>query len=251
MIYLRDKDKKYIWDDETIKLFKVQIDNSLELGWDRKDIILVTNFPYEYNGVKALEMDVDFFKTKPTTAKIFVICEMFEQGLIEDDLYWFHDLDAFQLDELTPNISPGKIGLTDYGITRMGPKIDERWSTGTIFFDNKTEDVFKLIRRSVTSHNANEEIGLLAWYRVNKHNIRDRLEKINITYNFATRKRSIKGTYEVCDKPIKVIHFHPFDDRIEDHSGTSLEICVYGKNKVGIPLVTDKLINIFKKHEII
>ena len=87
--------------------------------------------------------------------------------------------------------------------------------------------------------------------RRNKNNIRDRIELLNITYNFATRKRSIKRTYEVCEKPIRTMHFHPTDDRREDHIGTSTEICVYGKNHTGKPLVTDTLIKLFKKHKII
>lgn len=34
------------WDDETRKLIKLQVDNSLDLGWSSRDIILATNFPY-------------------------------------------------------------------------------------------------------------------------------------------------------------------------------------------------------------
>jgi hypothetical protein len=33
------------------KLVRIQIDNSLELGWKKEDIMLVTNFIFEYNGV--------------------------------------------------------------------------------------------------------------------------------------------------------------------------------------------------------
>ena len=43
-----DKDlTKTKLDGEADLLAKVQIDNSLSLGWKRKDILLVTNFDYE------------------------------------------------------------------------------------------------------------------------------------------------------------------------------------------------------------
>ncbi len=38
---------------------KIEIDNNLSLGWKREDIILATNFPYEYNGVKSLLVSSD------------------------------------------------------------------------------------------------------------------------------------------------------------------------------------------------
>ena len=41
------------------ELAKIQIDNSLDLGWAVEDIVFVTNFPYEYGGVKALVIDDD------------------------------------------------------------------------------------------------------------------------------------------------------------------------------------------------
>ena len=250
LIYIKPNDREHVWGEETMKLLAVQIDNSLDLGWDRKDLILITNFPYEYNGIRAREMNVDYFKPKATTAKISVICKLFEEGL-EDDLYWFHDNDAFQMEELNPHIPPGKVGLTDYGITKLGPQVDKRWSTGVLFFRKDTEDVFKLIMRSTYSHHANEEIGLLAWCRINKHGIRERLEKLNITYNFApNRIKDVKKSYEITQKPIKVIHFHPFDTRSINPWGTPVDICVYGKGIGGIPLVTERLINLFKKHQI-
>ena len=37
------------------ELTKMQIDNSLELGWKPEDILLVTNFDYEYRGIKAVD----------------------------------------------------------------------------------------------------------------------------------------------------------------------------------------------------
>lgn len=49
LLIYTNADKEFSEENKT--LVKIHIDNSLELGWDRKDILLYTNFPYEYNGV--------------------------------------------------------------------------------------------------------------------------------------------------------------------------------------------------------
>jgi hypothetical protein len=54
--------------------------------------------------------------------------------LIGDDLYWFHDFDAFQLEPLDLELADNKIALTDYGITNVNQWHDHRWSTGSLFF---------------------------------------------------------------------------------------------------------------------
>ncbi len=38
-------------------LLQAQIENSLELGWEQKDIKLRTNFPFEFMGIKAKQIE--------------------------------------------------------------------------------------------------------------------------------------------------------------------------------------------------
>lgn len=50
LIYIHP-DRKFVgesFSSETDVLPKIQIENSLKLGWKKEDILLVTNFPYEY-----------------------------------------------------------------------------------------------------------------------------------------------------------------------------------------------------------
>ena len=47
------------FDKEHEELTKIQIDNSLDLGWKPGEIILVTNFPWEYRGIKATVLSGD------------------------------------------------------------------------------------------------------------------------------------------------------------------------------------------------
>ena len=243
------------WEQETEILAKVQIDNSLGLGWKKEDIWLVTNFGYEYNGVKSIEIGDDAWCVhSPTASKLNAIIKMFELGMIKDELYWFHDFDAFQLVRITEEevgIGDYEIGITDYGRSSINPGRDLRWSTGTIFFRKDSLDLFRLWQREVYKYKTNEEIALLEMLKKGRYQrIKARVKKLNITYNLATRRRLVRETYEMADKPLKVIHFHPFDDRPVEDDNDNMAVCVYGKNSLGKPLVTEELTRIFQSHGI-
>jgi len=241
------------WKGEVDILVKIQIDNSLELGWKREDILVVTNFDYEYNGVKALVVSDDTFcECSPTASKVNVIIEMFNRGLIGKDLYWFHDWDAFQLAPITEeeiNLKERCIGITGYGITRMRNKDFFRWSTGTIFFKDDTKDLFELLRDVVYKHKANEEVALLALRRTNP-TVLSRLQTMDITYNVATRKRDIIATYNAAAQPVRVIHFHPFDKRVIEGESDNMAVCVRGENSINKVLVNQTILDLFEKYNI-
>jgi len=243
------------WDNENDLLVKVQIDNSIELGWKPEDIMLVTNFPYEYSGVKSIEVGDENYCSFScgTPTKINVILDLFDKGLIEDDLYWFHDFDAFQMEDFDLDVKSGKIALTNYGITNISKGHNGRWSTGSVFFGNRTNDVFDLIKWAVYKYEKNEEVALLALTRHNKHKILDRIDRLNITYNFATRRRNIVEQHKITELPIKVIHFHPFDKRPVFYlreGQDNIGVCLHGKNPMDKPLVTERLAKTFKRHGI-
>jgi isopentenyl diphosphate isomerase/L-lactate dehydrogenase-like FMN-dependent dehydrogenase len=231
------------WSDgwgEQPALAKLQIDNSLTMGWRREDIKVITNFPFAHNGVESEILDGDHYcDFRQTASKINVICAMFDRGLIDDDLYWFHDFDAYQLEDLGTVTLDRQIGLTDYGIT-MVASLNNRPSTGVMFFRNDCGDVFHWIRDAVYRYRNNEEVALQAMMRKNNHGILDRIRKLNITYNLATRKRRVSETYAVAEKPLKVIHFHPKDDRPQQHGMTNWQICR--------PLITGRIMELFKRH---
>lgn len=236
LIHINGSD--YEWQKEVEPLLKIQIDNS-QLYWKREDIILVTNFPYEYNGVKALVVPGScFFKMRPTVTKVKVILYLFEQGLIGDDLYWFHDLDAFQLAPVIVDFKED-MALTDYGVTTIRESYNNRWSTGSWFFKKSAKGLFQMILGRCLKDKVNEEAAL---GRIIKDNpaVGDRVHKLNITYNVATRKRDVEKTLEQATKPIKVLHFHPFDTRKLWNGLKNMQYCP--------SLMSPELINIFKQH---
>lgn len=227
------------WGKESEALIKIQIDNS-QLFWKREDIILVTNFPYEYGGVKAIEIgDEHYCELRPTATKVPAILELFRRGLIEEgELYWFHDLDAFQLAPVIVDFSED-MGVTNYGITTIRQSYNNRLSTGSWFFKSTAEDIFQMIHERMYEDEINEETALGRLIKDNPM-LTKRINLVDISYNVATRKRDVEKTLKQAIKPIKVLHFHPFDKRKLWNGKTNMEYCQ--------SLMTLELNNIFKKH---
>jgi len=206
-------------------LVKVQIDNSLR-AWKKEDILLVTNFPYSYNGVNSTVVPDDLFCShRMRASKINVICYMINNHMI-NDICWFHDFDAFQLHGFEEDVLKGKdAAFTDYGF-------NDAWNTGSFFFTSKAQDIFEWVRKTMNKKLINEEQALNRLTTFNAYNINERYVRLNNTYNLG-QKWSSESAYNKADKPIKVLHFHP---RMAD---------VYERVK---PIIPDYLMEIFKKH---
>ncbi len=234
-------------------LVKVQIENSLELGWKKADILLVTNFAYKYGDIEALVLnDADFFDRKPQASKINAIIKLFEHNLIEDnELYWFHDFDAFQLEKFSEtdiNLNDDQIGLTDYGGGKYFGGID-RWSTGVIFFRAGSKDIFEGLKEIYYQKKIDEEEAL--HLLIDKEPpLNKRVKKVNNTYNFIGYK--LESVYKKSIKPIKVVHFHPLTGkrRLGGVGEESALRFFKGENPLQTPLLTDRLIRILKYHRI-
>lgn len=187
------------FDDEHGRYIKIQIDNSLKY-WKPDDILIATNFPYEYHGIKTWEVPDNFIcEFDKKACKVNVIVDFLEKGLL-NDITWYHDFEAFQGAPFDLSLT-SDLGLTDYG---WKPK----WNTGSFFFKPASLDLFKLLNKSVYEQHANEEPLLWNMYRENLGNIKSRYQKLNITYNLGMRR--VEENLKNADKPIKVWHFHPY-----------------------------------------
>jgi hypothetical protein len=220
------------FDSETKKLIKLQIDNSLELGWDRKDILLFTNFPYEYDGVVSTIVPDDLFCPYfHQMSKINAILWMFEQGMIGDDVYWFHDNEAFQNHPFTREF-PKDLYLTDYGYC-------DRFNTGSFFFRKGARKAFERIKEDSDAHQDGEE-----WALGRIHKELD-YELLNITYNFpgsVNANKNFEMIYKKTDLPVMVSHFHPDNLR-----GVFYRIMT-GENILGVNILSERLIKYFNKY---
>jgi hypothetical protein len=247
LIYINPSEK---FDEESEKLIKIQIESSLELGWKPEDILLITNFPYEFMGVKAFEISGEYYcKLFKQATKVDVMVHLFDTGFFKEGvLYWMHDLDAYQqecIDEKELELDGYFAGLTDYGR-------NERWNGGSMFIKKELGDFMKKVKEKMYKDNENnkgiwknEEDVYMDLTRDNIDNINSKLKRLNITYNFGIKQ--MKLCYEKALKPIKVLHFHP--ERVYRGWGRAMDI-VCGNNELGFPIMSEKLTKIFEKYGI-
>lgn len=236
MIYVhKDKGFPKTWD----KLAKIQIDNSLELGWKKEDMIFCTNFPFKHNGIKALEVpDECFCEARPSSTKSRTISYLIKQGIIGDDLYWVRDLDGYQINPITEEeleMDGFDMALCDYGRKAT-------WAMGSVFFKKSAGDIFNKITEMVGSVAEREEAALQKLVR--NPEISRRVKKLNITYNL--HHHNIDSNYLGAIKPVRNIHFFPY----MLYKGKTLLRFYMGDNKISAVLMTPRLINIFKKYGI-
>jgi hypothetical protein len=241
-------------------MIKIQLDNLLNLGWKKEDIILATNFPYEYNGIKSLVVsDYNYCDFCHTFTLVNVILELFNRKIIKDnELYWYHDEDAYQL--LGISESELDLGKADMAMVYKG--IKEKWDAGSIFFKKSAEDIFRYLREIAYKYEINEEYALIALYTNNLLWITDmecvartkvvplytpakrmegRIKTLNLRYMFSA---DCIDYYNLAIKPLKVVHFTFTDDLYFDSA-------MYGKNSLKKPLMTERLIKIFQKHGVL
>jgi hypothetical protein len=240
---------------------KIQIENSLSLGWKKEDIILATNFPYEYNGVKSiLVSDDNYCDFNVTVTKFNVIVELFDRNLIEkNELYWYHDEDVFEFYKITE--SELDLGKADIALANKG--IKSKLDSGIIYFKYSAGDIFRWVKEIAYKYRENEEYALMALYTNNllwitetesiarekivplnfpgTKDISQRLKELNQRYNFGVD--NLNQIYNVAKKPIKIAHF-PFG------SDFLVDSVMYGKNAVKKVLMPKRLIKIFHKHGI-
>ena len=74
---------------EMKKVLQAQIHNSLDVGWEEKDIIVICNFDFEYMGVKSIKVDLN--KTCLTGTKLFATKYVFDNNMHEGQMVDAHE----------------------------------------------------------------------------------------------------------------------------------------------------------------
>lgn len=188
------------------KMVEVQIDNSLDY-WRPEDIMLVTNFPFEYNGIRAIVIPDELCcKVNVKTSKIGIIVYLLENRIL-NELTWVHDLDSFQLAPLDLPPLDRDIGFIDYFYNSM-------INTGNVFFKPTALDVFQIINKEIHKWNKVDELVIPSMINRNQGNILGRFRKLNVTYNVGMRQT--EKLAEFAEKPVKIAHFPPFEPEVLD-----------------------------------
>jgi len=202
LIYI-GPEKKFSPEHEA--LTKIQIDNSLGLGWKLEDIILATDFAWEYHGVKTYVLPEGDYRALDgnRSSKIPVVNQLFKDGVIKPgEVYWFHDHDAFQLEPIT-NFQLGSdvAVFTDHG------NFSKLWNAGSFFFNSRAKDLFLLIGKTMKERHLTEQYALT--YLWDAGVVEKRL--MNSTYNLGIYR--LAENVSKADKPLLVAHFHPAKPR--------------------------------------
>lgn len=201
-------------------MVEIQIENSLDF-WKPEDIILVTNFSYEYKGIKALVINDELCDSvEIKTSKIGIIIYLLENKIL-NELTWVHDLDSFQLVPLDLPPLDRDIGFVNYYYNGI-------INTGNVFFKPTALEVFKWIYYAVHKYNKLDELALIKLLRKNFNNIHSKFRLMNVTYNIGMRETNF--LVSVAEKPIKIVHFPPYESAVLDSFK---------------PLLTPKLIKLF------
>lgn len=190
-------------------LVRIQIDNALSLGWDRSDILLYTNFNFKYEGVKSqLVSDSNYCPFRPLSTKTITVSNLD----LDDDIYWVHDFDAFQLDSLDLSLEK-PLGIATYGYIR-------KWQLGSFFYKPEARYILKDVVKKIYEIRNEDERALMELTSKYK----DKIQKLNNTYNLGARH--LEKVFMMCELPIKIAHFHPnkafsnfkgiLDDRIKE-----------------------------------
>lgn len=234
------------FDDETKQLVRLHIDNSYDLGWKEDDILLFTNFPYEYNGVRAIEVSDELHMGfDKTSNKVLVINYLLNHKLLSPDLYWYHDFDAYQNNVITEE----ELGLDGFEVGLTGYGYKNQCNGGSFFFRDTSRDFFQtwVDRMAATHPRTRTDEKTMTDLTYSQLGHIEGYKYLNITYNFGMRKTDFN--YAQATQPLKVLHFHPNYNDIHLPFPT-LQTFMYGKNPMGIPLMSDRLIKIFNHHGI-
>jgi hypothetical protein len=207
--------------DKLKVLLDAQILNSLGVGWKPEDIILATNFDYEFCGVKSHK--IEFNPLCPTASKMYGV----RYALKECDVLWAHDLDAWQ------NVWFECPDIKDVGAATYD---NRKFNGGSLFWRKSATDLVDEVIGTLESEKATYEENVLNRV-LKKHTTR--VTKLNFTYNVGCS--NYRGRWGNSDKPIKVAHFHPYN-RIawETHA---LDRC-----QLGVKGISDRLERVLRNH---
>ncbi len=199
MIYnIVDTNRRHA-DEELIKLFQAQIDNSLDYGWNPSDIILGTNFNFEYKGIKSYQLN-DICNFNIFNNKWYGMLELMKMGILDDD-FWFHDQDDWQINHFEFPEFAGEIAACTYVKT-------PEWNTGSVFVKRTAVDILEYIVDSMKMNpiKYQSDENWLAFLRSSSE-ISNYLTSINTEY--CVGYTFFEDRMNMANRPIKIVAFSP------------------------------------------
>jgi|TARA_B110000263_G_C15258091_1_gene487450 hypothetical protein len=228
-------DKRRYDDELLFNYFKAQVDNSLRFGWDRKDIVIGTNFTFEHNGVNNIHLE-NICETNIFNNKWYGISELMEMGYLDDD-FWFHDQDSWQVNKIEFPEFQGQIGGCTYVYT-------PEWNTCSMFLKKSSENIVDYIVEFMDmneNQNFYSDENFIALLRQNSE-ISNELTTINNKFNVGLTH--MEKRYQAAEKPVCALGFQP-------HVQSSWDVFIEGKNELKLKLIDTEMIELFKKYNLV
>jgi len=214
-------------DESLFNFFRCHIDWSLQLGWKKEDIVIGTNFDFEYNGVKNHELkDVCWYSGYNNFW--YGALELMKSGVITED-FWLHDHDSWANRYFEFPKFDGEIGGCEYQGT-------SQWNCATIYLKKSCIDILEYIVDILRDNpdipvSSDEE--WIAFCRFNpRSEVREYFSSLDTRYNCGITY--FDKRYANATKPINVFSFRPD----------------YETYRIAEPYVDDGLKTIFKKHRL-
>jgi len=221
------RNKRYSADSMTV-LINAQIENSLNLHWKSRDVLVLGNFKYRYMDVKV--------KTINLNTHCFTGSKMWGVKWVKDNWYegkkvtiWAHDLDAWQNVEFKePKFA--HVGIAQYSNTK--------YNGGSIFWRlPEANDLIDLICSELDKGQEREEPTLNRILRLKEY--KKRVTVLNNTFNVGCS--GFVKRYQRSEKPIHVCHFHPYNR-------LAWETHALDRNKLGEISITPRLEALIRKY---
>ena len=212
--------------EKTTTLCKAQVENSIEVGWEPEDIILLTNFPFSFMGVTAqvLELNSNCLRG----SKLYGMQHLFNTQQVNGEVIWAHDLDAWQ------NCWFDEPEFLDIGACYYSrPKING----GSIFWKRQAESILEAILQEI-SKGAEREEPVLQRMLASEAYI-DRVTVLDHTYNVGCSGFVPRASRAML--PIRVAHFNPLNKIAWDTH------CL-DRNQVGIRSIGYRLEKLIRKY---
>jgi hypothetical protein len=224
--------------DSVRRLLELQVENSLDLGWQADDIVLFTSFPFTCMGVSAIEVAAD---GRPRTAratsfhKTRCILEAFDL-LPEGGVFWYHDADAYQLQPITSPPSAKALAFSLY-TTRERQLVQG----GSMFISGAARPVFLAVEDLLVNHRCRKDEFALTDV-VGRPEFYDLFAVLDGSYNLGTTDFELR--FQLAEQPIKVAHFHLGRPA---HRAVFLE----GGNSLGAFPLPDRFVRLLARHSFV
>lgn len=175
------------------RLLKAQIENSIQVGWEIEDIIVIANFDFEFLGVKTKKTTLN--KHCFTGSKMFGIKEYYETSN-DRGLVWSHDLDVWQNVWFDPP-SIKDVGIATYSSLRL--------NGGSVFWNGSARDIIDAIVSEINKGVNKEEPVINKLLGIEEY--KNRVTVVNNTYNVGCS--GFFPRYLWAEKPVRVVHLNP------------------------------------------